>query len=69
MRHGITLVCSCGHVIVRDHWHECDSPVVAGEKESLVEAWQREGRDVMFNKARDDLTPAQRVGKWLEART
>jgi len=34
-------------------------------RERLREAWREEGHAVMFNHAGDDLTPAQRVGKWL----
>lgn len=30
--------------------------------------WRGDGRGVMFNKAKDDLTPHQRVGKWLRTR-
>lgn len=30
--------------------------------------WRNYGRDVMFNRAKDDLTPERRVGKWLRAR-
>ena len=33
-----------------------------------ADAWRSEGRGVMFNRAGDDLTPEQRVGKWLRDR-
>lgn len=34
-------------------------------RERLREAWREEGHAVLFNLTGDDLTPAQRVGKWL----
>ncbi len=33
----------------------------------VLAAWHDEGRAVMFNKAGADLSPEQRVGKWLTA--
>jgi hypothetical protein len=39
--------------------------IEAEVRERMVAAWRSEGHDVMFNRAGDDLTPAQRVGKWL----
>lgn len=35
----------------------------------LSSMWHDEGRGVMFNRAGDDLTPQQRVGKWLVEKT
>lgn len=42
-------------------------PVMTEEQSNrLARLWQRDGHDVMFNKNKDDLTPQQRVGKWLQ---
>ena len=37
------------------------------ERERLVRKWREDGHSVMFNKAKDNLTPSQRVGKWLRS--
>ena len=35
----------------------------------LPDLWREEGRAVMFNRAGDDLSPQDRVGKWLHEKT
>lgn len=35
------------------------------ERQKLIDAWRKDGRDVMFNRTGDDLNPWDRVKKWL----
>ena len=37
----------------------------AAEKQRIVEAWGADGHAVRFNRAGDDLSPQNRIAKWL----
>lgn len=61
----------CGRLLHPDD--QCHFGAIAWKKGAvaarpIADAWRAEGRDVMFNTAGDDLSPQQRVEKWLRGR-
>ena len=52
-------------------WTKGTPPVINDRAKALndaADAWRDEGRDVVFNRNRDDLSPQQRVERWMRIR-
>lgn len=56
-------------IILASDWMQAhDAKVAAAALNTAADLWRDEGRGVMFNRDRLDLTPEGRVGKWLRDR-